>query len=83
MAKQYKSTAELNGNKSPSTGSATAFYGRSPWKGFKSPYMFFEVADCSSKIRLHNSQIDTKELFIKKLKRLRSELDQFIKFLEK
>ena len=41
MAKQYKSTVELNGNKSPSTGSATAFYGRSPWKGFKSPYMFF------------------------------------------
>ena len=35
MAKQYKSTVELNGNKSPSTGSATAFYGRSPWKDLK------------------------------------------------
>ena len=83
MSKKYKRTTELNDKQSPSTGSCTAFYGKSPWKGFKSPYMFFEVADCSSKIRLHNSQIDTKELFIKKLKRLRSELDQFIKFLEK
>ena len=52
-------------------------------KDLKVHICFFEVADCSSKIRLHNSQIDTKELFIKKLKRLRSELDQFIKFLEK
>jgi len=80
--KEYKHTAELNAKKSPSTGSCTAFFGKSPWKGFKSPYMFFEVADCGSKIRLHNSQIDSKKSFIQKMKRLRKELDRFIDFLE-
>lgn len=78
----YKQTKELNSKKSPSTGSCTAFYGKSPWKGFKSPYMFFEVADCSNKIRLHNSQTDSKKDFIKKMKLLRSELNNFIEFLE-
>ena len=78
----YKQTKELNSKKSPSTGSCTAFYGKSPWKGFKSPYMFFEVSDCSSKVRLHNSQIDKPKDFLSKMKRLRNELDNFIDFLE-
>ena len=82
MSKKYKRTTELNDKQSPSTGSCTAFYGKSPWKGFKSPYMFFEVADCGSKIRLHNSQIDSRKLFIEKMKRLRNELDRFIDFLD-
>ena len=82
MSKKYKRTTELNDKQSPSTGSCTAFYGKSPWKGFKSPYMFFEVADCGSKIRLHNSQIDSRKSFIEKIKRLRNELDRFIVFLD-
>lgn len=81
MSKLYKRTTELNKHKSPSTGSCTAFYGKSPWKEFKGPYMFFEVADCSCKVRLHNSQIDNKKLFIQKIKLLRDELDKFITFL--
>jgi len=80
--KKYKRTTELNDKQSPSTGSCTAFYGKSQWKGFKSPYMFFEVADCGSKIRLHNSRLDKRDVFIKKMKRLRNELDRFIDFLE-
>ena len=82
MIRKYKRTTELNDIKSPSTGSCTAFYGKSPWKVFKSPYMFFEVADCGSKIRLHNSQIDSRKSFIEKMKRLRKELDKFIAFLD-
>ena len=82
MSKNYKRTTELNDIKSASTGSCTAFYGKSPWKAFKSPYMFFEVADCGGKIRLHNSQIDSRKTFIRKMKRLRKELDSFIEFLE-
>lgn len=82
MSKNYKRTTELNDIKSASTGSCTAFYGKSPWKEFKSPYMFFEVADCHGKIRLHNSQIDSRKTFIRKMKRLRKELDSFIEFLE-
>lgn len=82
MSKKYKQSIELNNKHSPSTGSCTAFYGKSPWKGFKSPYMFFELSDCSSKVRLHNSQIDNKKEFIKKMKLLRNELNSFIDFLE-
>lgn len=82
MSKKFKKTTELNGKNSPSTGSCTAFYGKSPWKEFKGNYMFFEVADCSSKVRLHNSQIDSKKDFIAKMKRLRNELDNFIDFLD-
>ena len=82
MSRKYKRTTELNNKQSPSTGSCTAFYGKSPWKGFKSPYMFFEVADCHGKVRLHNSQIENRKTFIRKMKRLRKELDSFIEFLE-
>ena len=64
MSKNYKRTTELNDIKSASTGSCTAFYGKNPWKEFKSPYMFFEVADCHSKTRLHNSQTDSRKTFI-------------------
>jgi len=82
MSKKYKHTKELNDKQSPSTGSCTAFYGKSGWEGFKKPYMFFEVADCSSKVRLHNSRLDKRDVFIKKMKRLRNELDRFIVFLD-
>ena len=44
--------------------------------------MLFEVADCGSKIRLHNSQIDSRKSFIEKMKRLRNELDRLIDFLD-
>ena len=44
--------------------------------------MFFEVADCHGKTRLHNSQTDSRKTFIRKMKRLRKELDSFIEFLE-
>ncbi len=44
--------------------------------------MFFEVADCHGKVRLHNSQIDSRRSFIEKMKRLRNELDRFIDFLD-
>ena len=80
--KTYKKTKELNDEKSPSTGSCTSFYGKSPWSGFKGKYMFLEISDCSSKVRLHNSKLDNRIRFIKKLKLLRSEIDEFIDFLE-
>lgn len=81
--KTYKSHVELNGKQSPSTGCCTAYYGKSPWKNLKGAYMFFELSDCSGKVRLHNSQLDTKEQFISKLKKLDKELKDFIEFLER
>lgn len=81
--KTFKETVQLNDDDKPSTGAVTAFAGKSPWpKAFKE-YYFLEVSDCSGKIRLHNSQIDSKKDFIKKLKRLRNLIDRFIKHLEK
>ena len=82
MMKSYKSVKQLNSKFSPSTGECVAFYGKSPWKQLKGPYMFFEVADCSGKVRLHNSQIDTPEDFLKKMKKLQKEVDAFVSFLE-
>lgn len=82
MAKSYKKTTELNSNKSPSTGSVTAFCGKSPWPKAIKEYMFLEIADCHSKARLHISQIDKKEDFIKKMKKLRNAIDDYIMFLE-
>lgn len=80
--KTFKQTVELNDKNKPSTGMATAYSGKSPWpKAFKE-YYFLEISDCHSKIRLHNSQVDTKRDFIKKLKRLRNLIDTFIKHLE-
>lgn len=80
--KTYKVTTELNSSKSPSTGSVTAYCGKSPWPKAIKEYMFLEVSDCHSKSRLHISQIDTKADFIKKMKKLHKAIGEYIKFLE-
>lgn len=81
--KTFKQTTELNSNDSPSTGSVTAYCGKSPWPKAIKEYMFLEVADCNSKARLHISQIDTRKDFIKKMKRLHKAIGKFITYLEK
>lgn len=83
IMKKYKDVCNLNSKKSPSTGTSIAFYGKSPWKVLKGPYMFFEVSDCSNKIRLHNSQIDTPADFLRKMKKLQKQVNDFVDFLEK
>ncbi len=80
--KTFKRTKQLNSSDSPSTGAITTYCGKSPWKAFKSPYMFLELSDCQSKVRLHNSQKDNKNDFIAKLKKLRDEINKFIDYLE-
>lgn len=78
----YKKTTELNDSNKPSTGMVTAYAGKSPWPKAIKEYYFLEVSDCHSKVRLHNSQIDTKKDFIKKLRKLRNAIDKFIDYLE-
>ena len=80
--KKYKRTKELNKKESSSTGSCTAFYGKTNYDNGKHRYMFFELADCQHKIRLHNTRSDKTKDFINKLKLVRSELDKFIDFLD-
>lgn len=81
--KTYKETTALNDDNKPSTGMVTAYAGKSPWPKAMKEYYFLEVQDCHSKIRLHNSQIDSKKDFIKKLKRLHKAIGRFIDYLEK
>jgi len=80
--KSFKHTTALNSDTSPSTGSVTAYCGKSPWPKYFKQYMFLEVSDCHSKVRLHTSQLDTKQDFIKKMRKLHKAIGQFIEHLE-
>lgn len=80
--KQFKAHTELNPPTSPSTGSITCYHGESAWKGWKDPYMFMDIADCNGKVRLHLTQKETKKDFIKKVRKLRNALDEYLEFLE-
>jgi hypothetical protein len=48
----------------------------------KYPQLFLEIADCHHKIRLHKTSDDTYEDFLDKMKLLKSEVEQFIQYLE-
>lgn len=81
----YNKRVWLNPKTSDSTGSVVAFDGKVTDldTGKKYPQTFLEISDCRSKARLHLTSDDTKELFIKKMKMLKNEIDLFIKHLEK
>ena len=72
----------LNGSNSSSTGSVVAYCGPAPWKKAKGDMMLLEVSDCHNKVRLHKADKDSTAAFIKKLKRLRRVIDDFIIHLE-
>lgn len=80
--KKYCRRAFLNGPTSPSTGSCAAYHGPGSWAPHTAD-MFFEVGDCRDKARLHKTDLDSPMDFLNKLRKLRSELDRFITFLEK
>lgn len=69
----------LNPESSASTGSIAGYWGESPFETTsENPYVFLEIADCHGKVRLHMSDVDTKEDFIEKLTKLRDFVDSFI-----
>jgi hypothetical protein len=81
----YNRRVWLNEESSPSSGSVVAYHGKPPWDNDKwkdRDYMFLEVSDCNNKIRLHQTDNDTKEDFINKLKTLSSTIDIFLQYLE-
>ncbi len=43
---------------------------------------FLEIADCRSKVRLHQTSDDSDKDFLDKMKLLKSEIEQFINHLE-
>jgi hypothetical protein len=79
--KSYTTRKWLNKLSSPSTGSICCYYGPSAWDASKTD-MFLEVADCHNSARLHKTELESKDDFVEKLKLLRSELDNYIKYLE-
>ncbi len=78
----YNKRTWLNSDKSDSTGSVVAFDGKVTYKGKYLDERFLEIADCRSKIRLHQTSDDTKEDFLVKIKLLKTEIEQFIEYLE-
>jgi len=82
--KSYNKRTWLNSEKSDSTGAVVAFDGRiTDFKGKEYPSTYLEISDCSNKIRLHITSMDTKEDFVVKLKLLQKEIKHFIEHLEK
>lgn len=72
----------LNSKKSPSSGSIYAYSGPAPWDPSKMS-TFLEIADCQQAARLHLSEIDSVDDFIKKLKNVVKVTNSMIKYLEK
>ena len=72
----------LNGKKSPSTGNAVAFAGKTNWKGKVYDNIFLSVSDCSVSVRLHKTDEDSRKDFVKKMRKLRNLIDDFIVHLE-
>lgn len=69
----------------PSTSSIVCYKGPPNWTHESNPDYedkFVEISDCHSKIRLHQTDIETDADFIRKLKRLEHELKTFIEYLE-
>lgn len=79
----YSNRQWLNPDGHPSTGSVVAYHGKSPWdRDGKSDVMtILEISDCHSKVRLHRSETDTLESFVKKMETLRDVVDEFVSHL--
>lgn len=73
----YKSETWLNKENSPSTGSIVCFDGDVEYSEGESPCVFFEIADCHQKARLHMGHTDTMEEFIDKIDLLVNALKNF------
>lgn len=81
----YNKRTWLNAKNSDSTGSIVAFDGKITDLDTNKKYLqrFLEISDCSNKVRLHQTSDDIPKDFIIKMKLLKSEIEQFINYLEK
>ena len=78
----YSNRRWLNPLKSDSTSSVVTFDGKVTYNNKSVDSRFLEITDCQNKIRLHQTTDDTKQDFIKRMKILKSEIEQFINHLE-
>lgn len=81
----YNRRKWLNPPNSSSTGSIVCFSGLANWidDGKRPISRFIEIADCHSKIRIHQSQFETQEQYLKKVEVLKGELELYIEVLKK
>lgn len=79
----YNKRTWLNSEVSDSTGSLVCFDGTVTTKTNESlDWSFLEISDCRNKVRLHRTEDDSKEDFLRKLKTIKREVSEFINFLE-
>lgn len=82
----YSKRTWLNDPRSSYTASVVAFDGKYKFRksGKAERYMHLEISDCQQKIRIHPGHMkrDNKKAYIKKLKLLASEINEFANHLE-
>jgi hypothetical protein len=83
-----KKHIELNDKDSSFLANATWFFGEAEWnrKGKKKKDTFLSISDCYNTIRIHTNSHKFKEdkkKFIKKLKKLRDFIDDYISYIDK
>lgn len=75
----YNSRVWLNEQGKSSTGSIVAYEGKSDWS--EEIALFFEIADCHGKVRIHKTDKDSVVDFCQKLMILADEANQFADYL--
>ncbi len=80
----YNKRTWLNRQDSPSTGNVVAYdgYYYCKYDNEVKRRMFLSVSDCNNSIRLHKTDDDTVEDFIKKMELLRDNISEFIEHLK-
>jgi hypothetical protein len=77
----YNKRTWLNKENSPSTGNIVAYDGETTWKGESIRSTVLSISDCYNSVRLHKNEDDTINDFIDKMELLKTEIDEFIKYL--
>jgi hypothetical protein len=82
--KTYSKRLWLNSSNNPSTGSVVAFSGKVQWRKKEKPEktQFLELSDCHCKVRLHQTYGDSDKAYLKKIKKLKNFLGDYINYLE-
>lgn len=80
---RYNKRQWLNSEDSPSTGNIVCFDGDITHNGNVARNIFVSISDCYNSARLHMTEDDSVEDFVKKITLLRNELTNFINHLNK
>lgn len=79
----YSERTWLNDKESSSTSSIVSFDGDVEYSDKTYRDTFVKIYDCKGSITIHKKDSESMECFVNKLKLLKTELESFIKHLEK